>query len=299
VGIVFRQADFLASLSSSCFWFYQTQFSAFSELPRIVVKMDSSKQFPIAFLENHPAGCESILFNHGSQFHFNNQPLTSNLMRASNIISRLVLALMVLSVASMGLLITLRLAVKAQDSPAASPCRLGWTRTLEWCRDWRGAPRRMLGVLFGDRQRLGHLDVADAFHYLYQPMNGDGQIVARVLGLQGVNSYAKAGVMIRETPRCQFPNVMAWTTLSRGTYLHWRLETGGVSGETAGSTDLCRRIGSSWCARGTGLGGYSSPDGTNWTLVGSETIGGLASQVFCGDGGGQPRPARIALYRFV
>jgi hypothetical protein len=125
-------------------------------------------------------------------------------------------------------------------------------------------------------------DVADAFHYLYQPMNGDGQIVARVLGLQGVNSYAKAGVMIRETLDANSRNVMAWTTLSRGTYLHWRLETGGVSGETAGSTDLVSPYWVKLVRKGDWLGGYSSPDGTNWTLVGSETIGGLASQVFVG-----------------
>lgn len=37
----------------------------------------------------------------------------------------------------------------------------------------------------------------DAFHFVYQPLPGDGTIVARVVSLQG--SSAQAGVMIRES----------------------------------------------------------------------------------------------------
>jgi len=39
---------------------------------------------------------------------------------------------------------------------------------------------------------------ADAFNYLYQPLSGDGTIVARVMSAQG-GSTIGAGVMIRET----------------------------------------------------------------------------------------------------
>lgn len=40
---------------------------------------------------------------------------------------------------------------------------------------------------------------ADAFHYIYQPMTGDGTIVARVASVQNTNQWTKAGVMIRES----------------------------------------------------------------------------------------------------
>ncbi|HEX7695970.1 MAG TPA: protease pro-enzyme activation domain-containing protein, partial [Candidatus Acidoferrum sp.] len=40
---------------------------------------------------------------------------------------------------------------------------------------------------------------ADAFHYVYQPLLGDGTITARVVSLQGGSGYVTAGVMIRET----------------------------------------------------------------------------------------------------
>ncbi|MEO6182848.1 MAG: PA14 domain-containing protein, partial [Verrucomicrobiota bacterium] len=43
---------------------------------------------------------------------------------------------------------------------------------------------------------------ADSFHFFYQPMEGNGQVVARVLGtsgLDGLGSLAKVGVMVRLT----------------------------------------------------------------------------------------------------
>src|SRR5262249_37730951 len=47
---------------------------------------------------------------------------------------------------------------------------------------------------------------ADSFHFVYQPLSGDGTIVARVLSLQGSNT-AQAGVMIRETLNAGASNV--------------------------------------------------------------------------------------------
>jgi len=40
---------------------------------------------------------------------------------------------------------------------------------------------------------------ADAFQFVYVPMNGDGEIRARVLSVQNTSGNAKGGVMIRET----------------------------------------------------------------------------------------------------
>src|SRR6185436_16118563 len=40
---------------------------------------------------------------------------------------------------------------------------------------------------------------ADALHYVYAPLNGDGTIVARVTAVQNTNVWVKAGVMIRES----------------------------------------------------------------------------------------------------
>ena len=40
---------------------------------------------------------------------------------------------------------------------------------------------------------------ADAFNYVYQTLNGDGEIVARVVSLSNTDPWAKAGVMIRQS----------------------------------------------------------------------------------------------------
>ena len=40
---------------------------------------------------------------------------------------------------------------------------------------------------------------ADAFHYAYRALDGDGSIVARVTSIEAVNAWVKAGVMIRNS----------------------------------------------------------------------------------------------------
>jgi len=54
----------------------------------------------------------------------------------------------------------------------------------------------------------GIFGTADAFHFVYQPLNGDGTVIAQVVSLQGGAPYESAGVMIatpwtqaRRTPR--------------------------------------------------------------------------------------------------
>ena len=45
---------------------------------------------------------------------------------------------------------------------------------------------------------VGHLVHNDQFHFVYQTLAGDGEIVARVASLQNTDPWAKAAVMIRE-----------------------------------------------------------------------------------------------------
>jgi regulation of enolase protein 1 (concanavalin A-like superfamily) len=39
---------------------------------------------------------------------------------------------------------------------------------------------------------------ADTFHFVFRTLSGDGQIVARLTGLQNTNAFAKAGIMMRD-----------------------------------------------------------------------------------------------------
>ena len=42
-------------------------------------------------------------------------------------------------------------------------------------------------------------DISDQFHFVYQPLQGDVEVIARIASLQYADDWSKAGVMIRET----------------------------------------------------------------------------------------------------
>jgi hypothetical protein len=121
---------------------------------------------------------------------------------------------------------------------------------------------------------------ADGFHFMYQPMSGDGQIVARVTSLTRTHDWAKAGVMIRETLAAGSQHASMFASAAKGTVFQRRVATGGASTSTAGATVAAPR----WLKlvrTGATVAAYESPDGTTWTLVGSETLS-MAIDVYVG-----------------
>ena len=76
-------------------------------------------------------------------------------------------------------------------------------------------------------------DNTDEFHYVYQSLSGDGQIVARVVSMTNTDPWAKAGVMIRETLTGGSKHAMMVVTPGNGTAFQRRLSTGGISTHTA------------------------------------------------------------------
>jgi hypothetical protein len=121
---------------------------------------------------------------------------------------------------------------------------------------------------------------ADAFHFVYQPLSGDGQIVARIVGVDRTHDWAKAGVMIRETLAAGSRHASVFVSAARGVAFQRRTANGGTSVSTAGSLSAAprwvkaTRIGSTFAA-------YESADGVSWTLVGTETIS-MSVDVFVG-----------------
>jgi subtilase family serine protease len=68
---------------------------------------------------------------------------------------------------------------------------------------------------------------SDAFHFVYQPLSGDGTMVARVVSLQG-SSAAQAGIMIRETLNADASHVYLFD-YSSSIYMTERTGTGASS----------------------------------------------------------------------
>ncbi len=112
---------------------------------------------------------------------------------------------------------------------------------------------------------------SDSFEYVYQPLSGDGQIVARVTGQQNTNSWAKAGVMIRETlgPSARYADMVV--TPGSGAAFQRRVTPGGSSAHS-GLGGVRVPLWVRLTRGGNVVTSYVSPDGTAWTRMGAATV---------------------------
>ena len=123
----------------------------------------------------------------------------------------------------------------------------------------------------------------DSFHFVFQPLNGDGQMVARVLGIQGgPNGIAKAGVMVREALTNDSRNALIYVNSSGDAGFQWRALTRNLSDRANASCKVTAPYWVKIVRSGDWIGGYRSPDGINWTMEDWQTISNLASQVYVG-----------------
>ena len=112
---------------------------------------------------------------------------------------------------------------------------------------------------------------ADAFHYAYTTLTGDGSIAARVASTSNTAAWVKAGVMIRATLDANSAHGFMLVSYGKGLAFQRRTATGGTSTSTAGAL-----AGAPYWVKlvraGNVFTAYQSPDGVSWTLVGTDTI---------------------------
>jgi regulation of enolase protein 1 (concanavalin A-like superfamily) len=114
-------------------------------------------------------------------------------------------------------------------------------------------------------------NTADAFHYAYRTLSGDGTIVARVASVQYADRWSKAGVMIRETLNAGSAHAFMLVSAGKGVAFQRRDATNDVTVSTAGSLSAPPR----WVKltrSGNTFSAYESADGAAWTLAGTDTI---------------------------
>ena len=120
----------------------------------------------------------------------------------------------------------------------------------------------------------------DAFNFAYQPLNGNGTIVARVASLTDTSGWAKAGVMIRENLDANARHAMVVVTPNNGVAFQYRAATGDDTSHLSGQAVPApywvklARVGTLFTA-------YQSADGKTWTQIGSATIS-MATSVYVG-----------------
>jgi len=124
-------------------------------------------------------------------------------------------------------------------------------------------------------------NTADQFHYVYQTLTGDGTIIAQVDYQQYTDPWAKSGVMIRQSLDADSPMVDAFVTPGNGVDFQWRASQGDYAnwdgyGVFTGAPSWVELVRS-----GSTFTGYASPDGVNWTYIGSVSIP-ISTQVYVG-----------------
>ena len=89
---------------------------------------------------------------------------------------------------------------------------------------WLGMPvLRVEPLPYQGREPISGVPT-DAFHFVYQSLTGDGTIIARMASITNTNSWAKAGVMIRENLDANARHAMVVVTPRSGVAFQRRSE---------------------------------------------------------------------------
>jgi N-acetylneuraminic acid mutarotase len=113
-------------------------------------------------------------------------------------------------------------------------------------------------------------DTRDAFHFVYQPLKGDGEIAARVTSVGNTDAWAKGGVMIRESLSPHAAHAMIVRTPSQGSSFQSRSSTAGMTTFTSPADPSSQWV--RLVRTGDTFTGYRSANGHDWIQSGSATI---------------------------
>jgi len=108
---------------------------------------------------------------------------------------------------------------------------------------------------------------ADEFRFAYKSLNGDGSILAKVESIGNTNTWAKAGVMIRESLDASAKHAVVAVTPGQGIQFTWRAFTNADMTEHSTQTDLTAPYWVKLTRSGNTLTAERSEDGVTWVPV--------------------------------
>lgn len=121
----------------------------------------------------------------------------------------------------------------------------------------------------------------DEFHFVYRACSGDVQIVGRVLSQDYTDEWAKSGVMMRESSSNWSRHaMMAITPGNRWQFMARPVTGGGI--EQANDAGALAPYWVKLSRSGQAIVGFTSPDGTNWTLRGSQVFTNMPDELMIG-----------------
>jgi outer membrane protein assembly factor BamB len=163
------------------------------------------------------------------------------------------------------------------SNPPPNVCPAGWA-----CADVGGAlpPGQDQLTSSGTWNEVGGggdiWDPADAFHFVWQNLSGDGTVTTHVTAQENTNPWAKAGPMLRASTDPSSAYYALFVTPSNGLAVQWRATSGGSTSQrlVSGTVPVYLMIGR-YTTTGTSpqtyFTAYTSPDGSNWTVVPGST----------------------------
>lgn len=155
-------------------------------------------------------------------------------------------------------------------SPATSTLPSGWTSQDVGSTGQHGYSSYANGTYTVVGAGADIQGTADAFHFDYSSLSGNGQIVAKVASLSNTNSWAKAGVMLRDGTGSN-AKFAAITVSPNGTAdFAYRSSTGGTVNNVHSSATAPEWV--KLVRNGSTITAYISSNGSTWTTVGSTSI---------------------------
>ncbi len=113
-------------------------------------------------------------------------------------------------------------------------------------------------------------NTADTVHLTCQTLTGDGTIIAHVVSMQNTNSWANAGIQMRDSLNANAMEASAVVTPVNGVVMTHRNTTGATTDgffQNGGAPVWLKLVRS-----GSTFTSYQSDDGVTWTMIGTTTI---------------------------
>lgn len=166
-------------------------------------------------------------------------------------------------------------------SGSSSTLPSGWTGQDIGPTGYAGSDSYASGVFTLKGSGPGITGTSDGMNFVYQPLSGDGVIIARVTGSSGGSSTQDAGLMIRETLVADSKSFYIGQGASQ-TFLSYRTSTGASTTKYSSNNGVSTPYWLELARTGSTFTGYASSDGINWVQIGSSQTISMAQNVYIG-----------------
>jgi len=146
--------------------------------------------------------------------------------------------------------------------PPPGPLPAPWTQTDVGSPALAGSAGYANGVFTVNGAGADIYGTNDQFHYVYQPTNGNGTLIARVTSQTNTSSNAKAGIIWKQSTTAGSDYMLVAVAPAGGIKVQYSFN-GSVGGGTFAFPNVWMKL---VYAGGT-ISAYVSADGTSWTLV--------------------------------